>query len=454
MTAHAPEMQLIDDARIGHLLVDMRYLSEEQLKETLREQMRRERLGVQSTIGEICVEYQWCTMKDIAIAMREQEEEVFRLSSLGQILLNLGFVNQKELERALRVHEDISALIGETLITLGYCSDDQIRVAIEFQNLSRAGVLRRATFSRYHPYNVVELVVNQEIDTAIVEQEGCFCRECRSNVFAVAMNILPPRYVTEENLIMTHVDRYRREHLDYTRSILSEAVEKVKRHPKGSCRGMRYQRDLQRIALAGQSTAYIPVHISNHHVHLRREHFEELFGTGNQLTCWRDLAQPGHYASKETVTLVGPKGRIEKVRVLGPLRNETQVEISGTDQYTLGIFAPVRDSGNLDGTPGLTLRGPAGEVSISHGVIRPLRHIHASPEEAERLDLRQHDVIDMRLNGDRPTVCEGVLVCINTPASLEMHIDTDEANAAGVASESIGEILGPSFCARRHHTDA
>lgn len=449
MTAYASETQLSDDVRIGHLLVDMRYLSEEQLKETLREQMRRERLGIQSTIGEICVEYQWCTMKDIAIAMREQEEEVFQLSSLGQILLNLGFVNHEELERALRVHEDISALIGETLVALGYCSDDQIRVAIEFQNLSRVGILRRTIFSRYHPYNVVELVVNQEIDTAIVEHEGCFCRECRSNVFAVAMNILPPRYVTEENLIMTYVDRYRLEHLDYTCSILSEAVEKVKRHPKGSCRGMRYQRDLERIVLAGQSTEHVPVHISNRHVHLCREHFEALFGTGNQLSCWKELAQPGHYASKETVTLIGPKGKLEKVRILGPLRDNTQIEISGTDQYTLGIFAPVRDSGNLEGTPGLTLRGPAGEITIPHGVIRPLRHIHASPEEAERLHLHQHDVVDVRLNGDRATVCEGVLVCINTPASLEMHIDTDEANAAGVASESIGEILGPSFRTRK-----
>lgn len=454
MTAHAPERQLSDDVRIGHLLVNLHYLSEDQLKETLREQMRRERLGIQSTVGEICVEFQWCTMKDIAIAMKEQEEEVFRLSSLGQILLNLGFVTYQELERALAVHADISALIGETLVELNYCTEEQIRVAIEFQNLYRSGVLRRTIYSRYHPYNVVELVVNQEIDNAIVEQSGCFCQKCRMNTFAVAMNSLPPRYVTDEGLIMISVDRYRCDHIEQVRQTLLEAVDTVNHNPKGVCRGIRHQRDLQRIAMANPSTQYIPVHISNHHVHLCPEHAAVLFGKNFQFTLWKELTQPGHYASKEAVTLIGPKGKIEKVRVLGPLRSATQVEISGTDQYTLGLVAPVRDSGNFDGTPGATLRGPAGEITIPHGVMRPLHHIHASPEEARRLRLEHHDVVDVRLNGDRITVCEGVLICISNPASLEMHIDTDVANAAGIPSESLGEILGPSFRTLKHHADA
>ena len=141
----------------------------------------------------------------------------------------------------------------------------------------------------------------------------------------------------------------------------------------------------------------------------------------------------------------GEKGKIEKVRVLGPLRKETQVEISGTDQYILGLRAPVRDSGNLEGTPGIQIVGSAGETVTDSGAIRALRHIHMTSDDARRMGVADRDIVDVRLNGDRTTVCEGVLIRVGDPAALEMHIDTDEANAAGVPSESIGEILGSSF---------
>ena len=167
-------------------------------------------------------------------------------------------------------------------------------------------------------------------------------------------------------------------------------------------------------------------------------------GHGYELTKWKDLVQPGQYAAKEVATLVGKKGRIEKARVLGPPRGETQVEISGTDQYILGLQAPVRDSGNLEGTPGIRMLGPAGEVTTDRGLIRALRHIHMTPEDARRIRTADRDIVDVRLNGDRMTVCEGVLIRVDEHAVLEMHIDTDEANAAGVPSESIGDILGPS----------
>jgi putative phosphotransacetylase len=180
-------------------------------------------------------------------------------------------------------------------------------------------------------------------------------------------------------------------------------------------------------------------------VHLCAEHRDVLFGNGYTLTRWKDLIQPGQYATKEVVTLVGEKGKIEKVRVLGPVRKETQVEISGTDQFILGLQVPVRDSGNLKGTPGVRLLGPAGEVVMNYGVIRALRHIHMTPEDARQIGVKDHDIVDVRLNGDRATVCEGVLIRVSESGALEMHIDTDEANAAGVPSESIGEILGPSL---------
>jgi putative phosphotransacetylase len=437
--------QITEDVRIGQLLVEMGYLAEDQLKQALREQIHREKLGIQSTVGEICVENDWCTMRDIAIAMKEQEEDIFHLSSLGQILMNLGFIGLEELDLALEMHKDLSAPIGETLVDIGICTEEQIRMALELQILYRNGVLRRAVISRYHPYNVMELIVNYEIDNVIAEREGCFCHECRANMFALAMNALPPRYVTDERLVLTFIESYRTEYTELVRHKLEEAVDKVKERPKGLCRGNRYRLDLERIAAAGEFVDQVIVHVSNRHVHLCAEHRDALFGEGYELTKWKDLLQPEQYAAKEVVTLVGEKGRIEKVRVLGPLRRETQVEISGTDQYILGLRAPVRDSGNLGGTPGIQLLGPAGEIMTDHGVIRALRHIHMTSEDARRIGVSNHDIVDVRLNGDRTTVCEGVLIRVSKPAVLEMHIDTDEANAAGVPSKSIGEILGSSF---------
>jgi putative phosphotransacetylase len=131
------------------------------------------------------------------------------------------------------------------------------------------------------------------------------------------------------------------------------------------------------------------------------------------------------------------------VRILGPLRAQTQVEISGTDQFSLGVQAPVRESGQLEGTPGILLRGPAGEYKITAGVIRALRHIHMPPEDADRIGLRNGAHVSVRLVGDRATIAEGVVVRVSPDAALEMHIDTDEGNAAGVAAESTGQVLIP-----------
>jgi putative phosphotransacetylase len=143
------------------------------------------------------------------------------------------------------------------------------------------------------------------------------------------------------------------------------------------------------------------------------------------------------------VTLAGPKGSIEHVRILGPFRERTQVEISGTDQFSLGVQAPVRESGRLDGTPGVRVQGPAGELEISEGVIRALRHIHMPQEDADRIGVRNGTHVSVRLVGDRATIAEGVIVRVSPRAALEMHIDIDEGNAAGVAAESTGQILIP-----------
>ncbi|NLL18397.1 MAG: phosphate propanoyltransferase [Clostridia bacterium] len=174
----------------------------------------------------------------------------------------------------------------------------------------------------------------------------------------------------------------------------------------------------------------IPVGVSNRHVHLSQEHLEQLFGPGYELTIWKDLVQPGQYASKETVSVVGTKGIIENVRVLGPVRKKTQVEISRTDAFKLGLKAPIRDSGDHEGTSGCVLVGPKGMVSINSGVIIAARHIHMTPVEAGMYGLHDKDRVSVLVDGERALVFNNVLVRVNKNFALEMHVDVDEANSA------------------------
>jgi len=184
----------------------------------------------------------------------------------------------------------------------------------------------------------------------------------------------------------------------------------------------------------------IPLSVSAHHVHLTQEHFEILFGAGRTMTQRSDLSQPEQFAAVETVNLVGPKGRIERVRILGPARKESQVEISRTEQFTLGIDAPVRDSGDLEGTPGVTLEGKAGTVKLARGVISAKRHIHMSPQEALTLGLRDKDVVMVKVKGARELIFGDVLVRVHPKYKLDMHLDTDEANAAQIIQGTVGYI--------------
>jgi acetate kinase len=184
------------------------------------------------------------------------------------------------------------------------------------------------------------------------------------------------------------------------------------------------------------------VEVSAHHIHLSQDHVEALFGKDHQLTRHADLSQPGQYACKEQLTIVGPKGRIERVRVLGPTRPYTQIEIAMTEQFKLGVHPPIRESGDLEGTPGCTLEGPAGSVKVDRGVICALRHIHMTPEDALRYGVRDKSVVRVRISGDRELVFGDVLVRVNPSFALAMHIDTDEANAANVRTGAKGYIDG------------
>ena len=184
----------------------------------------------------------------------------------------------------------------------------------------------------------------------------------------------------------------------------------------------------------------IPLGISAHHVHLSQEHVEALFGPGHELTFRAPLSQPGQFACEEAVDLVSQKGKVARVRVLGPARAQTQVEISRTECFTLGVQAPVRLSGALDGTPGIRIEGPEGAVELPEGVICARRHLHASPEEALMLGLRDRDEISIRIEGERSLVFREVAVRVHPEYRLDVHVDTDEANAAQLGPTAVGYI--------------
>ncbi|MGQ9557376.1 MAG: phosphate propanoyltransferase [Desulfurispora sp.] len=197
------------------------------------------------------------------------------------------------------------------------------------------------------------------------------------------------------------------------------------------------------VPAAEQDAWLIPLAVSNRHVHLAEEELSALFGPGYQLHKERDLSQPGQYACKETVTLVGPKGVLEKVRVLGPLRSRTQVEISISDCFKLGVRAPLRDSGDLAGSAPITLVGPAGAVTIPEGCIIAARHIHMSPADARRFGVQDKDKVYVRAQGPRAVTFAEVLVRVHDSFRLEMHVDMDEANAVGLQNGDRVEIVPP-----------
>jgi len=178
----------------------------------------------------------------------------------------------------------------------------------------------------------------------------------------------------------------------------------------------------------------VPVGISNHHVHLSQQDLETCFGKGHQLESIKDLTQPGQFACKETVTLCGPKGALEKIRVLGPVRKESQVELLASDNFKLGIKAPLRLSGDLDGSAGVTVVGPCGSVFLKQGAIIAKRHIHMLPEDAARYGVTDGQMVSIEVPGDRGGVYGNVMVRVTDTSALDCHIDTEEANAMGLGS--------------------
>ncbi len=185
----------------------------------------------------------------------------------------------------------------------------------------------------------------------------------------------------------------------------------------------------------------VKIGLSNKHLHLSQEHIEALFGKGHELKPTKDLVQPGQFACEEKVDIVGPKNTLFGVRVLGPARPETQVELSMTDARTIGIKAHIRESGKLDNTPGCKLVGPAGEVDLNKGVIVALRHIHLSTAQAVEAGVKDKEFVSIKIDGERGLQFDNVLVRSGDAHEKEVHLDTDEGNAAACGPDAVCNII-------------
>lgn len=193
------------------------------------------------------------------------------------------------------------------------------------------------------------------------------------------------------------------------------------------------------------NTDSIPVGISNRHIHLSQEDLNTLFGAGYELNKIKDLKQPGQYAAKEVVTIAGPKGSIQNVRILGPVRGATQVEISQTDSFSLGIKCPVRESGDIKGSGSVCVIGPKGSVILKENVIIAKRHIHMNENDAKTLNVQNGQLVNVITSGERRAIFTDVLVRVDKNFELECHLDTDEANACCLGREATVKIVNVSL---------
>ena len=198
------------------------------------------------------------------------------------------------------------------------------------------------------------------------------------------------------------------------------------------------EKDIGVLVEAVVKRIFIELEASGRHVHVTKEQAQILFG--HPLTPKRPLSQPGQYLANERVTIVGPKGEFRNVAVLGPERKEAQVEVSLTDGKTLGVTPPVRGSGDVAGSPGITLIGEKGRVEIHNGVIAAQRHVHMTPEDAARMGVRDKQIVRLQVFTERPVIFEDVLVRVNKDFATYVHLDYDEANAIGFAAGDLGRI--------------
>lgn len=198
---------------------------------------------------------------------------------------------------------------------------------------------------------------------------------------------------------------------------------------------------IQEVVNRVKNELFIKVEASGRHIHLSQVHIDILFGPGYALNKLKDLSQPGQYASKERVTITGPKGSIANVIVLGPPRPQTQVEVSLTDTLTLGIKAPIKESGSIENTPGIKISTDRGSIEIDRGVIVAKRHIHITPEDAEKFGVTDKQIVKVEVLGQRPLIFDDTVIRVSEKFKTYMHIDYDEANACGFTKGTLCRIV-------------
>ena len=185
----------------------------------------------------------------------------------------------------------------------------------------------------------------------------------------------------------------------------------------------------------------VPAGISNKHVHLSEADFKTLFGEDAEMSFFKKLSQPGQFATDDKVDIVGPIGTLKGIRILGPYRKQTQVELAQTDCFATGIKGVLRESGKLEGTPGCKIVGPCGEIEIDHGVIVALRHVHLNDEQAAEAGVKDGEFVSIKIEGERGLIFENVLVRAGAKHEREVHLDTDEGNAAGCGPDAVCTII-------------
>lgn len=223
--------------------------------------------------------------------------------------------------------------------------------------------------------------------------------------------------------VMKMTEQVNKELTDYITQLIMEELE-------------RYD-----LAPAREPLRFVPVGVSARHVHVSAEHMEQLFGRGKTLTKFKEISQPGQFAANEKVALIGPKGAIENVRILGPFRNNTQIEIAASEARRLGVHPPVRESGRIAGSPGLQLAGPHGSITLEQGCIIAERHIHMTPADARAYGVKHGQKVQVKVTGAKGGIMDCVSIKVRADYALEMHIDTDDSNAFGIKQGDTLEIL-------------
>ena len=203
----------------------------------------------------------------------------------------------------------------------------------------------------------------------------------------------------------------------------------------------KIREELEKILKEDNNNNEFMVEASGRHVHLSKEHLEQLFGKGYELTIAKELSQPGQYAAKERIRVIGPKGEFSNVVILGPCRDFSQVELSLTDCKDIGIKGVLRESGKIEGTPGILIGVDENYIRLDKGAIVAKRHIHMTPEDAEKLNVKDNELVKVKVSGERPVIFDDVLIRVKSSFRLSMHIDYDEANACGYTSGVKGSII-------------